>query len=155
MSPSAVISICYDGISFLKIGDSRLKVITQMEQLGLLNAIEAAKYYRTHINNSDDENHDYVLSQSGFLEFKQYNCIFYKDSLCGIQMKFGDAKDIGDVIKDAKKHISILNGKYEITDDGRFIWEKKEPYRLIILNTLNKTLSVYDYNGMYPQKANK
>ena len=104
-----------------------------------------------HLDNSDDKNHDYVLSQSGFLEFKEYNCIFYNDSLCGIQMKFKDTEDIGDIIEEAKKHISILNGKYERTDDGRFIWTQKKPYRLIVLNTSNKTLSVYDHNGMYPK----
>lgn len=150
-SPSAVISACYDGISFLKIGDSRLKAIAQMERLGLLNSIEAANYRKMHLNNLDNENHDYVLSKSGFLEFKEYNCTFYNDSLCGIQMEFKDTEDIGVIIEEVKKHISILNGKYEQTDDGRFIWTQKEPYRLIVLNTSKKTLSVYDYNGMYPQ----
>lgn len=149
-SPSAVISACYDGVSFLKIGDSRLKIIAQMERLGLLNSMGTANNCRMHKKNLDNGQHDYVLSQCGYLEFKEYNCIFYNDSLCGIQMKFKDTEDIGDVIEEAKKHISILNGKYEQTDDGRFIWTQKKPYRLVVLNTSNKTLAVYDYNGMHP-----
>ena len=144
------ISACYDGVSFLKIGDNRLKIIAQMERLGLLNSIGAANYRKMPPQKLDNEQHDYVLSQCGFLEFKEYNCIFYNDTLCGIQMKFKDTEDIGDVIKEAKKHISISNGKYERTDDGRYIWTQKKPYRLIVLNTSNKTLAVYDYNGMHP-----
>ena len=149
-SPSAVISACYDGVSFLKIGDSRLKIIAQMGEMGLLDSMGIANYCKMNNKHLDNENHDYVLSQCGFLEFKEYNCIFYNDSLCGIQMKFKDTEDIGDVIEEAKKHISILNGKYERTDDGRLIWTQKKPYRLIVLNTSNKTLAVYDYNGMHP-----
>ena len=147
-SPSAVISACFDGVSFLKIGDSRLKTITQMEKIGLLNP----NYYRMHNSHLDNEMHDYVLSQSGFLEFEEYNCIFYNDSLCGIQMMFKNTKDIEDLMKEAIKNISILNGRYEQTEDGRFIWTQKKPYRLIVLNTSNKSLAVYDYKGMYPNK---
>jgi len=149
-SPSAVISICFDGISFLKIGDSRLKVISCMGKMGLLSPTNVSNYLHTHIPYSDDGKQECVLSEFGFLEFKEYNCIFYNNSLCGIQMKFKDTQNIGELFEEAKKNISVLNGKYEQTDDGRFIWTQKNPYRLIILNTKNKGLSVYDYHGMYP-----
>lgn len=146
-SKETIVSLTYRGILNYYIGDSWNDTLEKMKSSGILTEsdyLNSIKYR----NESKKGSSEFLFSSVGNGEFKDWNFMFNNGSVCGIIMHFYDSSHrlflLPEALKSLVDEISINNGKFEKTNDGRYIWTQRSPHRMIVLNTENKTLSLYD-----------